>query len=277
MEDSREPESRFRRALARGRYDDAVAAIGSERLSVGGERSCDWKLADPEGIVTPGDRVDVRNASSLGESLYELGVALWAQSGCEMVAIDIFSAAVEEGSTRAIRTLGESLHWFGFSERALPWLQVAAEDPQNDTAWMMGLLGEALIATSGDQWDAACYLRIGADSHQKFGVPLAKLLVQQSDWDSARRLLETLVEERVYGAALLLGNLMQDHFRDFSQAERAYRRGIESADAFSAYNLGVMYWSQGRSADGVEAFALARSMGDLTDPPTEGPASDKWG
>lgn len=271
MKDPRAVEGRFRRALASGRYDDAVAAIESERLCTEGEQSLVWKLEDPEGRVAPEDRIDVRNASSLGEALYELGVALWAQSGYEMVAVDVFSAAVAEGSTRAIRTLGESLHWFGFSERALPWLRAAAEDPQNDHAWMMGLLGEALVATGGDQQEAASCLSIGADAYREFGVPLAKLLVQQSHWDSAQRLLEALVEEQVYGAALLLGNLMQDHFHDYSRAEWAYRSGINSKDAFSAYNLGVLYWSQGRSTDAAEAFELARNMGDFTDPPAEVP------
>lgn len=274
MEDPEELESLFQRALKTGQYADAVAAVELERFRAAEWRSSDWKLLDPEGLLAAEERRSVRDASNLGESLYELGVALWAQSGYEMVAVEIFSLAVVERSTRAVRTLGESLHWFGLSERALPWLRAASQDSQNDQAWLMGLMGEALIATEGDQEEAAACLRIGAGSYREFGVPLAKLLVQQSQWDSAQRLLKALVDEEIYGAALLLGNLMQDHFHDLAEAEWAYLRGIESSDAFSAYNLGLMYRAQGRSAEGEQAFLLARSMGDLTDPPSQEPNAD---
>lgn len=99
-------------------------------------------------------------------------------------------------------------------------------------------------------------------SSSEFGIPLAQLILQQEREDEAASLLEGLVDAGVYGAALMLGNVLSHSPGSQVEAEAAYRAGIASGDAHSAHNLAAMLLERG-DEDGARRFhLLAQEMGD---------------
>lgn len=99
-----------------------------------------------------------------------------------------------------------------------------------------------------------------------FGLPLAETLLALKADDEARVVLVRLVEENVYGAAIILGNLL-DERGDHLGAINAYRRGADQGDGFSAFNLGLLHHELGDTDSASEAFRRARQMGDLAESP----------
>jgi len=83
----------------------------------------------------------------------------------------------------------------------------------------------------------------------------------------ARDMLIPLVERGVFGAAIVLGNVLGDDLGDQAGARDAYQRGIESGDAYSAFNLGLSFCGSGDRIEAERYFSLAREMGDETEPP----------
>lgn len=195
-----------------GHYERAVSLLCSTPPGTAGD------VGFEEGNIAR-----ICEASSDADALYEFGAALWGLDGNELLAVDVFRRAAGAGSKSAVAALGDALQWFGDDENALDWLERAVLDPETDSSWLHGLLGEALH----------------------------------------------LVAAGTFGAAIRLGNLLQDHMGDIDGAKRAYRTGMEMGDAHSAYNLGLLYWTEGDGAGARDAFAHARVLGDLTPPPHE--------
>lgn len=220
-----------------------------------------------EARILVGQLQGVTTAHSEADAIYRLGIELWDQDGAELLALHVLEAAAQEGSLKARAAYGESLHWFGSHDHALPWLERAVGAPATDSAWLRGLLGETYLA-HGRLLEAVELLDHAASDHPEFGIPLAKALVASERDAEAVELLRSSVEAGLYGAAILLGNIL-DQQGDESGAETAYRAGVETADAHSAFNLGLLYERQGRSAAAREAFGRARAMGDRWVSPAE--------
>lgn len=247
--------------LADGAYLDFVRAL----------RACPAS-ADPEGILTragiklPAATIaEVQNAPDDAAALYALGTEIWATDGGEMEGIFVLGRAAELGSVPAIAALGESLHWMGDDSRAIPLLKRAVEHPATRSSWLEGLLGEALLL-AGEADEADPLLQSSYETHAEFGLPLAKIRLAAGQREEARRILEGVAAKGVYGAVLLLGNLL-DEAGETEAAISAYHVGITQGDAHSAYNLGVLLLDRGDTEGARMAFEAARSMGDLTAPP----------
>lgn len=228
-------------------------------------------IGSPE--VAHGDVVISRDALEAiqlaeddGEALYNLAGELWGQSGGELEAIEVFRQSLELDYLDAALALGESLLWMGDHEQAAKFLKLTLRDQLLDTPWRDGHLGDAL-RRAGSMEEALPYLRRGYASHAAaFGVALAETLLALGVDKEARDVLVRLVEDSVYGAAIILGNLLEEK-GDHRGAIDAYRHGIEQGDSFSAFNLGLVYHELGDADSATEAFRRARQMGDLTEPP----------
>lgn len=227
---------------------------------------------DPDGLTTRGGvalstetLAEVRNAPNDAGAVYALGAEIWAEEGGETEGIVVLGRAVELGSVAAVAALGESLHWMGDDERAVPLLRNAVGHATTRSPRLEGLLGEALLRT-GKSDEAEPLLQSSSGAHAEFGLSLAKIRLQAGRREEAREILERATAEDVYGAALLLGNLL-DEDGEVDAAISAYRAGIAHGDAHSAYNLGVLLLGRGDQEEARMAFDVARSMGDLTLPP----------
>lgn len=248
-------------ALQGGDYVAAIEALAILSRTVTASASLPMRPA-----LTPEQIASVVHAASTEDALYNLGAAIWSMDAYELLALDILAESGVRGSPDGIAAIGESLSWLGFSDRAIQWLETAIAHGSERGAWLSGLLGEALIARDGAGRRSVELLEGAAAEHSEFGVPYAKALRSQGDIDRACRVLEDLVEQGVYGAALQLGNLLWDEDHDADGAERAYREGIATRDAHSAYNLGLLLRSRGRRAEARAAFSCARRLGDPTPP-----------
>jgi tetratricopeptide (TPR) repeat protein len=246
--------------LAHGRYLDFVRELRRTPHL----RPSDLAHGD---LVISEEALDaIEDTEDDGEALYNLAGALWGQSGGELEAIEVFRQSLELGYLDAALALGESLLWMGDHEQAAKFLTLTFDDQLLATPWRDGLLGDAL-RRGGAMEEALPYLRRGyASNAAAFGVPLAETLLALSADDDAHEVLVKLVNENVYGAAILLGNLLEER-GDHLGAINAYRRGVDQGDGFSAFNLGLVYHELGDTDSASEAFRRARQMGDITEPP----------
>lgn len=208
----------------------------------------------------------IREQTDQGAALLRLGAELWSHEGGELQAIEVFRVAAQQGSPEAVAAAGESLHWMGDDERARGYLELAVQNDATRTPWLEGLLGETLLKVS-DPATAREFLRSAYVAHDEFGLPLAVSLQDDGDTDDARRILEHLMTIGVYGAAIRLGNLHDEHGNS-DAAIAAYQRGIESGDGHAAYNLGLLYFARHDTEAAARAFVQAKALGDMTEPPT---------
>ena len=262
---ARDPLDAFESRLHAADYIGAVRWLRAHPAAIQATRHL--RVAIGDASVSLEELRDLLSLKTDADAVHSLAAAVWAQDGSELNALHIFEAAARAGSTVAARDYGEALHWFGSYDSARPWLERALGSPSTETAWVHGLLGEVYLAR-GQMPEAVSHLRRGAEEHAAFGVPLAKALVASGRPSEAKQLLMKLVDAGQYGAAIRLGNLL-DAEDDQAGAERAYRAGIDTADAHSAYNLALLYMKQGRKNAAREAFRLARSLGDHWAPPDE--------
>lgn len=209
----------------------------------------------------------VRESPDLAVAIHEFGSRVWAEPGQELLGLEFLRQAVRHGSTGALAALGDALNWFGAHEEAVGVLRQAIEMESGDRAFNAGLLGQSLYALDKDDCEVEDLLREGAADHWEFRLDLAKLLRKDGDLLEARDILFPLVEQGVFGAAIVLGNLLGDDFGDFDAARWAYLQGVDSGDSHSAYNLGVLFFKMGDLAEAERFFSLAREMGDLSEPP----------
>ncbi len=205
-------------------------------------------------------------AESVEEAIHLVGSAIWARDGGELLGLAVLKVAAAL-SVEAAAAYGAAAHWFGDESEALIWLRIAIASPQTDTPWLRGLLGEACLE-SGIVDEAILHLRSGLEDHLEFGVPLSKALTRAGLMSENEMLLRRLTDAGEYGAAIRLGNLLEER-GDWEDAEKAYVLGIASGDAFSAYNLGLLYERQGRIDESRAMFAKARAGGDLWLTPEE--------
>lgn len=255
-----EPDRRAaERAFAAGRYLDFLRAVGSDKG--------DFDQTVIRGLIPSVDLEEVDfSAGTTPNTLFELAAAVWDVD--ELLAISMFREAASGGSSAALAALGEGLNWIGDHEEATLWLRKAISANAGDAARLAGLLGESLFS-AGDSVrfsEAEHLLKRGLAESEEFGVPLAKLLLAQQKVAEARELLERLVGADVYGAALLLGNLLAEEPGNLEAAEAAYRAGIASGDGHSAHNLAVMMLENGEPARARELHELAKLMGDSSPP-----------
>lgn len=256
----------FQLALSGGRYEEAVHCL-CESVRALHLPSSVWRPANSDEGFTPDDVERICGAQRPVDSVFELGATIWGLEGYELLAIDVFEHAAAAGSATAAAALGEALRWFGDNGRAAKWLTVALQDADVATTWLRGLLGEALYALHEEPIRAIDELRAGYHDHEEFGITLARALRGIGNLVEGRLILEHLVEGRTYGAALHLGNILQDEFGDRQGAKRAYAQGAVSGDGHSAFNLGLLHYEDGDIASAREAFDTARILGDLTTPP----------
>lgn len=244
-------------AFAAGRFLDFVKAVGGAE--------------DGENHAFIGELIPAVDLESVdlgqeptAKALFELAALVWEVD--ERLALSMFREAAVGGSTEALAALGENLQWMGHDEEAVVWLRKAIDAGAGNSLRLAGLLGEVLMRTGGPAYrdEAESLLTMGLQESTEFGVPLAQLLLERGSADDARELLERAVATDVYGAALLLGNLLAEMPGAFDAAEAAYRAGIASGDAHSAHNLAVMLRDNGEVARAAEFHELANRMGDLT-------------
>lgn len=76
-------------------------------------------------------------------------------------------------------------------------------------------------------------LTAGLQESPEFALPLARLLLSEGLVEEGRAWTEWAGEAEVYGAALLLGNLLSETPDSTDAAEAAYWRGIATGDAHS--------------------------------------------
>lgn len=200
----------------------------------------------------------------LASALFSLASEVWDVDEC--LGIAMLRQAAELGSFDAVRALGEGLNWMGDHENAIPWLRRAIVDSEGEASRLRGLLGESLWARRSfeDPSPVESLLRAGMQDSPEFGLVLAEVLLDGGRREDARALLDVLVQSSVYGAALLLGNLLSSSPGDHDEAERAYLAGIASGDAHSAHNLAAMLLEMGNGARAYEYHRLAQEMGDLS-------------
>lgn len=244
-------------AFVSGRFLDFLRAARSEE---GG-----WRRALVRGRIPA---VDLESVDLEGDptpsTLFELAAVVWDSD--ERLALAMFREAAVGGSIEALAALAEGLNWIGHDEEAVVWLRKAIAAKAGNPARIAGLLGESLVRTgeSADSNEAEYLLTVGLQESAEFGVPLAQLLLDQGRTDEAREFLVRSVAADVYGAALLLGNLLAEEPGAFDEAEAAYRAGIASGDGHSAHNLAVMLLENGEVARAKEIHELAKLMGDPT-------------
>lgn len=242
-------------AFAAGQYLDFLRAVRSDKG--------DFDQRVMRALIPSVDLEEVDfSAGTTPNTLFELAAAVWDVD--ELLAISMFREAASGGSSAALAALGEGLNWIGDHEEATLWLRKSISANAGDAARLAGLLGESLLS-AGDSVgfsEAEHLLKRGLAESEEFGVPLAKLLLAQQKVAEARELLERLVRADVYGAALLLGNLLAEEPGNFEAAEAAYRAGIASGDGHSAHNLAVMMLENGEPARARELHELAKLMGD---------------
>ena len=254
-------------AMRRGDFVGAIEAL--RVVDIARMPASGWEPPlDVEQILS------VRDAATTRDALYNLGAAVWGLSGYELLGVEILAESARHGSPDGRAATGDALAWLGMPELAHEWLErslqqgVIDSDPQRG-AWLAGLLGEALEAQGSGSTRSLALLERAAAAHDEFGVSFAKALRSNGELLRSRRILESLTDKAVYGAALQLGNLVWDEFDDRDAAERAYRAGVETEDGHCAYNLGLLFRELGRSVEAEAAFARALTLGDLTAPPDE--------
>lgn len=249
----------FDSAVARGDGEDAVVFLRAIVARKDGRNDLPiWLSSDDATYVLSGE--------DAGESVFRLAACVWAEDGMELAALQMFDWAVAAGAKGARAAAGEAHAWFGEYQKAACLLESSVDEPDTRTPWLEGVFGESL-AQIGQTARAIPHLRLGYEEHVEFGVPLGKLLKACGEFDEALEVLSASTDAGVFGAALLLGNLLIDDFHDVAGARRAYETGIETSDAHSAYNLGVLLLTVGDGRGAEAAFETARGLGDCTAPP----------
>lgn len=203
-------------------------------------------------------------APTLAIALHELGGRLWDQSGSELLAVEILTEAAMLGADDALLSVAEALFWLGADEDAVVHLERARELRVGDPARVSGMLGESRLSLGDKSRDVENLLAEGTAVHPEFGVSYAKMLRLRGEHDAARVVLEALVDSNEYGAALHLGNLLDDEFGETEAAISSYLRGIDTGDAYSAFNLAVLYYRRDDLVEAERFLSVAREMGDLT-------------
>lgn len=244
-------------AFVAGQYMDFL------RAACGRDGACDRAAVSRMIPTVDLDSVDFE-AGATPSTLFELAAAVWDVD--ERLAISMFREAADGGSSAALAALGESLSWMGHNEEAEVWLRKAIAAEAGNPARLAGLLGESFVSagTSTDLHEAEDLLKKGLEDSEEFGVPLAHLLLRQGRTAEAREFLARAVAADVYGAALLLGNLLAEEPGELDAAEAAYWAGISSGDGHSAHNLAVMLLENGETERAHELHELAKRMGDST-------------
>lgn len=200
-------------------------------------------------------------------TLFELATVVWDVD--ELLALSMFREAALGGSIESLTALGEGLNWIGNDKEAVFWLTRAVEAAGGNQVRLAGLLGESLMrAGDFDVKEVERLLKVGLEESVEFALPLAQIMIGQGRMLEAQEFLERAVGAGVYGAALLLGNILSEKPGGFDAAAAAYRLGIISGDGHSAHNLAVMLLESGDSARAREFHELAVLMGDPT--PLEG-------
>lgn len=260
---TKELASFLRRALATGEWMPAIMALRSHNWANLSSSNDNPDQFQPFSI----DQLrEIGQAQSIADSLHQLGAELWSMDGYEITALDVFRLGAAHGSSDSTRALGDALSWLGMRAEARPWLERAITEPREDRWWYEGLLGALLWEEPTERSRAIFLLEQASQIDMQFGVALARALRIEGRIAESRRILEDLMERKIYGAALQLGNLLADEFGDVAGAELAYLSGISAGDANSAYNLGVLRAEQGREQEADRLFALAAQMGGA--PPT---------
>lgn len=247
-----------RDAVRRGDYLNSIhlLRILSTSVSTRDLASVFYDSFAPESIEL------ILDAADDGESLYRLAAEFWDADEWKLAAIEVFRAAIDQGSRQALEAIGDSLDWLGAYEEAIPYLERTRREGIGRPAWTAGLLGHARYQLGDSSAEVAELLRTGASEHTEFGVDYANLLRKRGSYPEAVTLLRELVAANVPGSALVLGNLLDDEFDDPQGAIGAYRRGIEQGDSHSAYNLAILYHHRGRNVLAKKFRAIAREMGD---------------
>ena len=260
---------RIRSAFSAGDYPTLVALVRAA-ASPEAIAGLDGPLPREIAVEAVGE---IQGAASDAEAMILLGTALWEVPGSELLAMAIMRSAVEAGSQEGVLVLAEALEWFGAHEQAIPLLENARRRGAGESAKIAALLGRARNTIGEGSADVEALLREGATEHPWAGVEYAKVLSARGAYQEAAAILQPLVQQQEYGAALLLGNLLCDELHDQAGAMNAYLEGIATGDAFSALNLAIMLWQRGDALEADRFRRLAREMGDLTEWPDE----DFWG
>ncbi|WP_431805879.1 hypothetical protein [Microbacterium paraoxydans] len=196
------------------------------------------------------------------DGLFHLAAVVWDVD--ERLALSMFREAASAGSWDALAALGEGENWLGDHDQAVVHLRAALDRRPDVHARLEGLLGESLALSTepGDPREIERLLTAGLRESPEFALPLARLLLSEGLVGEGRAWTEWAVEAEVYGAALLLGNLLSETPDSTDAAEAAYWRGIATGDAHSAHNLAVVLQQRGDEERSRELHRLARSMGD---------------
>lgn len=258
---SKDAEAEVPKLLEQGDYLGAVRVIrGAARAvpdsELGAAVSPEF---DPQVIGA------IREERDEAEAVFLMAAALNDRSGSELLAVEVFKAAADLGSSSALEYVGNLLDWLGAYEQAIPYLRRARDIDLTDPAMVAGCLGHALRETGQSGAEVEDLLREGAAVHDGFAVDFAEVLIEKQAFGEAATLLKRLTETGVFGAAIKYGNLLDDELDEPGLAINAYLTGIEQGDSHCAYNLAVLYDGQGDDRSAAEYLALARQMGDMSE------------
>lgn len=236
------------------------------KLSKNGDRIA---IAKQLSFITSGLELDISESAwaailaeqDLANSLLLLGIELWSSTGHEVDTIEVFERSAELGSVRARLLLGESRAWLGQLDEAEADLR-AALIPRETADRASFLLGRLLLSDRDRLDEAITFLRAGVDADPDAPVDLASALMANAEFEEARSILEHEVRSKNPSAPIVLGNLLLDHFRDRDGAVSAYRVGIELGDAYSAYNLALIFRNEGDIQQSSDLLRWAAERGD---------------
>jgi TPR repeat protein len=205
----------------------------------------------------------VAGARTVADSLFNLAVLIWRTSEYETDAVETLRLADRQGSEDAASVLAEYLLWLDNPQAAVEILDRIIRDREPGISRAQLLLGRYYaeeLRRSDEETHAL--LTAAVQSEPEAYVPLARVERSNGHIAEAARLLEIAAASGNPDAAVKLGNLYLDDLDDRVAAETAYRVGVELGDPYSAYNLGRLLDSVGRTSESMSLYRLGAAGGD---------------
>jgi len=255
--------------LARsGSFDEAISGLARLRKELGSARfvtsisraiAALWP-ASPEGPVALFEAAALASDDPAA-AVYNLGTGLWAVDETR-AALAAFEVGSDRGSKESKLALGISALWVGSDARGLESLNSLVGSNDQVGALAAAALGRYQVQTDQVTPTTVELLARGVTVDDDYVPELAEAYLKLDRQDDA---INLLTEQSAAGnpvAPIVLGNIYEDLVGDDELAEKAFRRGVELNDAYSAYNLAALLDKGGRVSESRRALKLAARMGD---------------
>lgn len=251
-----------------GAFQEAIASLAELRREIGHDAflRAVAKAINARWPDSSGDATELFESASLaaedsGTAMYNLGAGLWALDEIP-AALAAFQLGADEGSRDSTLALGTAALWVGDESRGLDALSSLLGSTDQIGALAAAALGRYEVQTDRVTPETVALLERGVEVDQDFVPELADAYLKLGRLDAAITLLS---EQSVSGnpvAPIVLGNLYEERVGNDELAEKAFRRGIELHDAYSAYNLAALLDRLGRPSESRKYLKLAARMGD---------------